>query len=190
MIALCKANFSLDLVASGRLLSLADYGSGTPKFRNRQQETARRKALWDLADLQSGNPRAIQILGALSEIYQAEMKLRGLDACSSQELMEVVRSRSHNGILLVGEDSIPDPGQQRFLAANVGSTRFGDRALSALPKVFVYDWSAEMSYLDAHPPLEITMMPLPSYCLTAVSCGHIRGLRYDSSSEKDADYEY
>lgn len=129
-------------------------------------------------------------MGALSKIDQAARKLRGLDACASQELMEVVRSRSHNGILLVGEDSIPDPGQQRFLAASVGSTRFGDRALSALPKVFVHDWSAEMSYLDAHPPLEIAMMPLPSYCLTAVSCGHIRGLRYDSSSEKDADYEY
>ena len=84
----------------------------------------------------------------------------------------------------------PGSGAAKILGCKRRIYTLGDRALSALPQVFVHDWSAEMSYLDAHPPLEIAMMPSPSYCLTAVSCVHIRGLRYDSSSEKDADYEY
>lgn len=47
-------------------------GEVTVDERLRTLETARRKALWALADLQPGNPRAVQVLNARSKIDKAE----------------------------------------------------------------------------------------------------------------------
>lgn len=55
-----------------------------------------------------GQVHNIQVLSALSKIDRAERMLGGLDARTLQELREVVRSRTHDGIMLVDEESIPD----------------------------------------------------------------------------------
>lgn len=67
-----------------------------------------------------------------------------------QELMEVVRSHTHNGIMVVDKESIPESWQPGFLAASAGSMRMAAGPYRRDLQVFVRAWSAEMSHLEAH----------------------------------------
>ncbi len=89
----------------------------------RSLEIAKRRALWALADLQPGDPRAEPQLMELDEVDQALEDLLSDDELSSQQLLGAITTQFHNGLRLVIEDSIPEPWRQRFSAASVGSTR-------------------------------------------------------------------
>lgn len=95
----------------------------TIDHRLRSLEIARRRALWALADLQPGDARAEKVLAELDEVDQGLQDIVSANQLSTQELVDVVITKLHNGVQLVVEESIPEPWLQRFQAASVGSTR-------------------------------------------------------------------
>lgn len=116
----------------------------------RKLEVAKRRALWALAELKPGDPAAVKVLVELDEVDQALESLVTGRELSSQELMAVVTTQYHNGIHLVVDDSIPEPWQQRFWAASVGSTRLPAGAYFLDFEKFVLAWQRELEHLNAH----------------------------------------
>lgn len=122
----------------------------TIDHRLRSLETARRRALWALADLQPGDARAEKVLAELEEVDQALQGVVGDDQLTAQELVDVITTKLHNGVQLVVEDSIPEPWLQRFQAASVGSTRLAEGPYLRDFKKFVEVWHQELEHLSAH----------------------------------------
>ncbi|WP_288440934.1 hypothetical protein [uncultured Pseudomonas sp.] len=122
----------------------------TIDHRLRSLETARRRALWALADMEPGDARAEKVLAELDEVDQALQGVVSGDQLSAQELVDVVTTMLHNGVQLVVEDSIPEPWLQRFQAASVGSTRLAEGPYMRDFEKFVAVWHQELEHLSAH----------------------------------------
>lgn len=122
----------------------------TNGHRLRSLETARRRALWALADLEPGDARAEKVLAELNEVDQALQGVEGGDQLSAQELVDVVTTKLHNGVQLVVEDSIPEPWRQRFQAASVGSTSLAEGPYLRDFEKFVAVWHQELEHLNSH----------------------------------------
>lgn len=116
----------------------------------RKLEVAKRRALWALTDLKPGDPGAVKVLVELDEVDQALEDLTTGCELSSQELIAAITTQYHNGILLVVDESIPEPWRQRFWAASVGSTRLAAGAYFLDFEKFVLTWQRELEHLKAH----------------------------------------
>ncbi|WP_070093829.1 hypothetical protein [Pseudomonas monteilii] len=122
----------------------------TIDHRLRSLETARRRALWALAELPPGDSRAEKVLAELDEVEQGLQDIVSGDQLPAQELVDVVTTKLHNGVQLVVEDSIPEPWLQRFQAASVGSTRLAEGAYLRDFEKFVAVWHQELEHLSTH----------------------------------------
>ncbi|WP_124319609.1 hypothetical protein [Pseudomonas chlororaphis] len=116
-------------------------------------EAARRKALWTLASIRPGDPRAISALDILDDIEQRER----LDAASMEQPLSVeevllfVPTEPHPiGCRIVRESSIPQPWRERFLRASLGSTRVPEGPYAHDWDKFLAEWQNEMRLLEKH----------------------------------------
>lgn len=105
------------------------------------RETAWRKALWSLADLAPGDPRATEALIILDDIDPQE--LRG-------SLPTVPSTERPDGTLIVRDLDIPQPWRERFHCASRGSTRLVEGAYYRDWEKFVSEWKREMTHLELH----------------------------------------
>lgn len=119
----------------------------------RQLEGARRRALWALASLRLGDPKASYLLGILDDLDDQE---RNDTPCSDKprELIEVRNSvsmmRHNSGIDIILERTIPQPWRERFLQASIGSTRIPEGPYAADWDKFLTEWEREMQHLKNH----------------------------------------
>lgn len=105
------------------------------------RETAWRKALWSLADLTPGDPRATDVLAILDDIDPQEH--RG-------SLPSVPSTERPGGTLIVRDLDIPQPWRERFHCASRGSTRFVEGAYYRDWQKFFREWKREMAHLELH----------------------------------------
>ncbi|MDD2004053.1 hypothetical protein NPS31_11955 [Pseudomonas putida] len=105
------------------------------------RETAWRKALWSLADLTPGDPRATDVLAILDDIDPQEQ--RG-------SLPSVPSTERPDGTLIVRDLDIPQPWRERFHCASRGSTRLVEGAYYRDWEKFVSEWKREMAHLELH----------------------------------------
>lgn len=115
-------------------------------------EVARRKALWALAHLIPGDPRAYAVIHALDDIEHQQRSLpiyrQALDA---DEVLNLVPSEPHPiGVAIVRDESIPQPWRERFECASRGSTRVAEGAYLEDWQKFVSEWKAEMAHVERH----------------------------------------
>lgn len=119
----------------------------------RLRESLRRKALWTLAHLLPGDPKAAAILNVLDDIEDqehADLNQRPLGLDLDAVRMAVQIERHLFGISIVREVSIPQPWRERFLQASVGSTRLCDGPYAHDWERFLTQWQVEMRHLNAH----------------------------------------
>lgn len=118
-----------------------------------QLEGARRRALWALACLRPGDPRASDLLAILDDLDDQE---RNDTPCSDKplDLIEVRNSvsvmRHSSGIDIILEQTIPQPWRERFNQASVGSTRLFDGPYASDWDKFLVEWEREMQHLQDH----------------------------------------
>lgn len=105
------------------------------------RETEWRKALWALADLTPGDPRATDALVILDDIAPQEQ--RG-------SLPSVPSTERLGGTLIVRDLDIPQPWRERFHCASRGSTRLVEGAYYRDWEKFVSEWKREMAHLELH----------------------------------------
>ena len=103
------------------------------------RETARRKALWALADIAPGDPRAIEALVILNDIDRQEQR-------SSAPPVPAIKRPG--GTLIVRDVDIPQPWLERFRCASRGSTRLVEGAYYRDWEKFVSEWKREMAHLE------------------------------------------
>lgn len=119
----------------------------------RKIESARRKALWALANLKLGDPKASELLATLDTLDDQDRSLTASDF-DQVELTEVRASvpvqHHQSGIDIVLEIGIPEPWRERFLQASIGSTRFPDGPYAVDWDKFLTTWEAEMEHLQQH----------------------------------------
>ncbi len=116
------------------------------------RENRRRRALWTLAHLDPGDPRALCVLRVLDEIDQQEQASLGAQRIISvEEVANQVTSEPHPiGIAIVRDDAIPEPWRERFLCASYGSTRVVEGAYLRDWLKFLSKWQQEMTHLERH----------------------------------------
>lgn len=116
------------------------------------RESRRRRALWTLAHLRPGDPRALCVLRVLDQIDQQEQdSLRAEQIPTIDEVTNRVASESHPiGIPIVRDDAIPEPWRERFLCASYGSTRVVEGAYLHDWLNFLSKWQQEMTHLERH----------------------------------------
>lgn len=116
------------------------------------REKRRRGALWTLAHLRPGDPRALCVLRVLDEIDQQEQaSLESLRIISFEEVANQVTSKSHPiGTHIVPDEAIPEPWRERFLCASYGSTRVDEGAYMHDWQNFLSKWRKEMAHLELH----------------------------------------
>ena len=117
------------------------------------RETARRKALWTLADLMPGDARAIGVLHVLDEIDLVESQDTSLPKpeATLSDLRESVPLEAHPiGLSIVRESAIPQPWRERFLRASIGSTRVAKGPYARDWHSFLDQWASEMQHLAKH----------------------------------------
>lgn len=116
------------------------------------RETRRRRALWTLAHLDPGDPRALCVLRVLDEIDQQEqLSLGSLRMLSVEEVSDQVTAEFHPiGISIVRDDAIPEPWRERFLCASYGSTRVAEGAYLHDWLQFLSKWQQEMVHFERH----------------------------------------
>lgn len=115
-------------------------------------EVARRKALWALAHLTPGDPRAEAVIQVLADIEHQEQSLPIYrQALGADEVLNLVPSEPHpNGIAIVRDENIPQPWRERFECASRGSTRVAEGAYLGNWQKFVSEWKAEMAHVERH----------------------------------------
>lgn len=116
------------------------------------RENRRRRALWTLAHLGPGDPRALCVLRVLDEIDQQEQaSLESLRIISVEEVANQVASEPHPiGTHIVPDEAIPEPWRERFLCASYGSTRVVEGAYLRDWLKFLSKWQQEMTHLERH----------------------------------------
>ena len=119
----------------------------------RELETARRKALWALADIAPGDQKALPVLDVLDDIERREQ----LDSVSIEhppsieDVRRFVPLEAHPiGCNIVRESNIPQPWRERFLIASLGSTRVAEGPYSYDWIEFLDHWQNEMRLLETH----------------------------------------
>ncbi|KAA0982685.1 hypothetical protein FQ192_31295 [Pseudomonas sp. ANT_J12] len=119
----------------------------------RHHETARRKALWTLANILPGDLKALDALDVLDDIEQRER----LDTASMEqplgveEVRRFVPTEPHPiGCRIVLESSIPQPWRERFLRASLGSTRVTEGPYAHDWEKFLLEWRDEMWHVERH----------------------------------------
>lgn len=113
-----------------------------------QRETRRRRALWTLAHLAPGDPRALAVWRVLDELDRQDHSSQALSV--DQVLNEVVSEPHPIGTSIVREEAIPQPWRERFLCASRGSTRVEDGAYFHDWLKFIEKWKQEMAHLESH----------------------------------------
>ncbi|MGV8865073.1 MAG: hypothetical protein ACOH2T_28475 [Pseudomonas sp.] len=119
----------------------------------RTRETARRKALWTLVQLQPGDKRALDVLDVLNEVEQQERSDASFfaQAHGAEDVLSLVPTEHHSsGYRIVRDASIPQPWRERFLQASVGSTRVAEGAYEHDWQKFLKAWLSEMRHLESH----------------------------------------
>ncbi|VVP59061.1 hypothetical protein PS838_05983 [Pseudomonas fluorescens] len=86
-------------------------------------EATRRKALWGLANLPPGDPKASDTLAILDDLDDQERNdtsptKKPLELNAVRDSVQV--ERHHSGIDIVLELNIPQPWRERFLQASIG----------------------------------------------------------------------
>lgn len=116
------------------------------------RERRRRRALWTLAHLEPGDPRAPCVLRVLDEIDQQEQAWLGSGRIATvDEVTNQVASESHPiGTPIVRDEGIPEPWRERFLCASYGSTRVAEGAYLHDWLSFLSKWQQEMIHLERH----------------------------------------
>ncbi|OPK07400.1 hypothetical protein [Pseudomonas sp. VI4.1] len=123
-----------------------------------QLEGARRRALWALACLRPGDPRASDLLAILDDLDDQEPNDT---PCSDKplDLIEVRNSvsvmRHSSGIDIILEQTIPQPWRERFNQASVGSTRLFDGPYASDWDKFLVEWEREMQHLQKHRAVQV-----------------------------------
>ncbi|KPM66439.1 hypothetical protein DBB42_13030 [Pseudomonas plecoglossicida] len=107
----------------------------------RLRETARRQALWALAGLTPGDPRAADALVILDGIERQEQR---------SPFPSVPATEIPGGIVIVRDGDIPEPWKQRFHCASRGSTRLLEGAYWYDWEKFLSEWQKEMAHLEQH----------------------------------------
>lgn len=107
----------------------------------RLSEAARRKALWALADLAPGDPRATDALVILDDIERHEQR---------SPFPSVPSTERPDGTLVIRDMDIPQPWRERFHCASRGSTRFIDGAYYRDWENFLREWEKEMAHVERH----------------------------------------
>lgn len=116
------------------------------------RENRRRKALWTLAHLDPGDPRALCVLRVLNEIDQQEQaSLESLRIITVDEVANQVTSEPHPmGKHIVRDEDLPEPWRERFMCASYGSTRLPEGAYLHDWLKFIAKWKQEMTHLERH----------------------------------------
>lgn len=119
----------------------------------RKFESTRRRALWEIARLLPGDPKAADALAILDDLDDQE--LSGTPSTGAplelDEVRDSVPVQHHNcGIDIVLEITIPQPWRERFLQASIGSTRIPDGLYVTDWDKFLARWKAEMRHLEQH----------------------------------------
>lgn len=119
----------------------------------RHRETAKRKALWALASISPGDPKALDVLEILDDIELRERDDASMPAqtLSVEQLRNSIPTEPHPiGCRIVREANIPQPWRERFLRASLGSTRVADGPYAHDWQKFLDDWEHEMLHLQKH----------------------------------------
>lgn len=121
----------------------------------RKLERTRRKALWEIAKLRPGDPKAADILTILDDLDDPEQSRPALPNDPLE--LDVVRSsvpmhHHHSGNDIVLERDIPEPWRERFLQASIGSTRIAAGPYARDWEKFLSEWESEMRHLSMHRP--------------------------------------
>ena len=119
----------------------------------RKLVATRRKALWEIARLLPGDPKAADALAILDDLDDQERS----ETPSTGEPLEFSKARDsvpvqhHNcGIDIVLEMTIPQPWRERFLQASIGSTRVVEGPYATDWNKFLAGWEAETRHLEQH----------------------------------------
>ncbi len=115
-------------------------------------EVVRRKALWALAHLIPGDPRADAVIQVLADIEHQEHSLPTYrQALGADEVLNLVPSEPHPiGKAIVRDENIPQPWRERFECASRGSTRVAEGAYLHDWLKFLSKWQQEMTHLERH----------------------------------------
>ncbi|WP_182374869.1 hypothetical protein [Pseudomonas putida] len=115
-------------------------------------ENRRRRALWTLAHVAPGDPRALWVLRVLEDIDQQEQAWLGSGRIATvDEVANQVASVLHPiGTPIVRDEAIPEPWRERFLCASYGSTRVAEGAYLHDWLKFLSKWQQEMTHLERH----------------------------------------
>jgi hypothetical protein len=116
----------------------------------RHRELSRRKALWELASISPGDPKALDILDVLDDIEQRDRHDTSMQAMalSVEQLRDSIPTEPHTiGCRIVREECIPQPWRERFLCASVGSTRVPEGPYAHDWDRFLDEWQDEMRLL-------------------------------------------
>ena len=119
----------------------------------RELERARRRALWRLAGLQPGDPRASDPIAILTHLNTQERSSAPstYTPIDLKEVRDFVQAQHHHsGIDIVLEHDIPQPWRERFLQASIGSTRLADGPYATDWEKFLDEWEREMQHLHNH----------------------------------------
>lgn len=116
------------------------------------REVRRRRALWTLAHVAPGDPRALWVLRVLEDIDQQEQAWLGSGRIATvDEVANQVASVLHPiGTPIVRDEAIPEPWRERFLCASYGSTRVAEGAYLHDWLKFLSKWQQEMTHLERH----------------------------------------
>jgi hypothetical protein len=119
----------------------------------RALESTRRRALWELASLSPGDPKAFNLLTTLDDLdhqdrHSASITDKPLELHEVRDSVQVERHQS--GIDIVLELDIPEPWRERFLQASIGSTRLPDGPYARDWEKFLSEWESEMRHLALH----------------------------------------
>lgn len=124
-----------------------------PDDELRELEAKRRKALWMLANMSPGDPKAFGALSILDDLGLQERK----DSPNTDKALELNRVRDcvtvqhhHSGIDIILERTIPQPWRERFHQASIGSTRLVDGPYASDWYKFLTEWEREMQHLQNH----------------------------------------
>lgn len=124
-----------------------------PDDELRDLEAKRRKALWMLANISPGDPKAFEALSILDDLELQERKdsPHSDKALELNRVLDCVTVQHHpSGIDIILEQTIPQPWRERFLQASIGSTRvtYGPYAIDW--DKFLTEWEREMQHLKSH----------------------------------------
>jgi len=126
----------------------------------RKLESARRKALREIARYLPGDSQATDALAILDELDEKERNGQPLTdkPLELNEVRDSVPIQPHQcGIDIVLEMNIPQPWRERFLQASIGSTRLPEAPYAGDWEKFLRRWESEMAHLERHRALRASV---------------------------------